>query len=376
MEEEYKAMKYSVIGAGPAGICEVASLLQQGVAGEDILWVDPAFKVGDFGTILSQGSSVPGNSKVSSYQKVIQAIYKAIPACAPKANQAFELDHLPPDFVCSLKVAALPLQHITEQLKEMVATAQGWVTDILNVDTGFSLKIESDQEEPQTLFVERVTLATGAKPKTLTLPISMLDPTIVFIESALKDFLQRHPEVKTVAVIGSSHSAALATMHLLKAGVSVKQFMNKAYQYAQPAITAEGIPYTMFDNTGLKGDVAHFTKKLFAELEKQQSEYQHQLQIYRGNSREEVDDYLKHYLPSCTHAVACIGYVAASTLRINHRPLSTFSHNGETMAFNEIKHLNGAGIAFPQKITAYSGEVEFAVGVEKFWSTANYFSSR
>ena len=60
----------TIIGAGPAALAAIPQLLNSGVAGADIVWIDPQFKVGDFGSILSVGSSVPGNTSVENYQKV------------------------------------------------------------------------------------------------------------------------------------------------------------------------------------------------------------------------------------------------------------------------------------------------------------------
>lgn len=75
---------------------------------------------------------------------------------------------------------------------------------------------------------------------------------------------------------------------------------------------------------------------------------------------------LENNLSGYTHAVATIGYIPSPTLQINHRPLSEFKHNRSTTAFDEIHGLYGIGIAFPQTVKAISGEIEPAVGVEKF----------
>ena len=41
---------WTVIGAGPAGIAAVGRLLDHGIVGEQIAWIDPEFGAGDFGT--------------------------------------------------------------------------------------------------------------------------------------------------------------------------------------------------------------------------------------------------------------------------------------------------------------------------------------
>lgn len=371
--------QYIIIGAGPAGICEISNMIKKGVSCDDIIWIDPKFNVGDFGTTLSKGSSVPGNTMVKDYQKVNKEIYQAVPICKPEKNQQFALDRLPPNYVCSLKIAAEPLQHITNKLRHLVPSIEGHVIDIVTMPNEFMLKVNLTNGEFITLFSEHVTLAIGATPRNLTLPdtfkdkIMMIDPNTVFIETELKEFLNQHPHTKTIAVVGSSHSAALATMHLLKAGISVKQFMDKEYKYATPAVTGEGKPYTIFDNTGLKGEVALFTKKLLENKKLNQGEYRGKLIQYIGKNRQEVDVLLTQELVGCDYVVACIGYEPAMTLKINGRMLSTFFHNKETLQFEGMEKLRGIGIAYPKRVKAPSGEVELAVGIGKFWSTSNGF---
>lgn len=373
-----------VIGAGPAGICEIVNLIKNGIQKNNIIWIDPQFKVGDFGTILSKGSSVPGNTQVAGYQRVNKEIYRIVPDCASKENPIFKLNTLNPDFVCSLKVAAEPLQSITNILRTKVNSIKGVVTDIYSVQNKFNLKIKLNTGDFKSVIAKSVVLATGASPKQLKLPsqhshLIVLDPSIAFIQTELNKFLKKQSSLKTIGVIGSSHSAALATMYLLKAGLSVKQFMNKKYKYATPRVSLDGKPYTQFDNTGLKGSVALFTKKISQEIEEvcpeefhlTKGKYQGKLIQYIEKDREKIHAYLEKYLQECSHVVTCIGYTPSSTLKINDLPLNSFNYNPETMEFNEFKNLKGRGIAFPQKVTAPSGEIEFAVGVEKFWNALN-----
>jgi cation diffusion facilitator CzcD-associated flavoprotein CzcO len=42
--------EWVVVGAGPAGIAAVGQLLSAHVDPQKITWLDPGFKVGDFGT--------------------------------------------------------------------------------------------------------------------------------------------------------------------------------------------------------------------------------------------------------------------------------------------------------------------------------------
>ena len=53
-------------------------------------------------------------------------------------------------------------------------------------------------------------------------------------------------------------------MNLIKAGVKVTQFMNKDYRFAAVIHDNKGIKRTVYDNTGLKGKVAEWTRYLLA----------------------------------------------------------------------------------------------------------------
>lgn len=371
-----KIVEYVIIGGGPAAICAIPNILNSGVSGDNIIWIDPQFKVGDFGTKLSKGSSVPGNTMVKGYQRVNNEIYKLIPSLKPNDDHLFELNHLAPNFVGSLKIAAEPMQHISDGLRKIVRSIKGCVTNIFTSPLGLKLEIKLNHNQSIFITTQRTILATGAQPKTFKLPgkhcnITMIDPNIVFIQSELTHYLQNNPGIKTIAVIGSSHSAALAIMHLLQAGITVKQFMNKEYKYACPAVAPDGTEYTLYDNTGLKGDVAQFTKQLLEEIDINSGIYHKRIIRYIGNTRADVSNLLEHNLFDCSHVVTTIGYRPSQTLLVNDLPISELIHNNTTTAFENIKGLFGIGIAFPQVVKAISGKEEPAVGVEKFWNTSS-----
>lgn len=365
-----RSKEYVVVGAGPAGICAVAKLYAAGIKGEEILWIDPQFKVGEFGTTLSAGSSVPGNTAVENYQKVNHAIYQSIPVCSPIDKKAFEMSALTPTFACTLKTATEPLQHISNKLCELVETKSAAVTSINETKDGLSLQVKLVDGQTSRFSTKRIILAVGAEPKTLHLPkpVKTIHPNVAFIQSELNQFLTVHPEIKSVAVIGSSHSAALATMHLLQAGIHVKQFMNKPYKFATPKIAPNGTKYMQFDNTGLKGSVATFTQELLSPTSVTHKNYKNNFECIM----DEKSDAFQAKLAGCTHAVVCIGYKPLSSLRINGLDLAKFSYDKYSTQMlidgRPVPGVFGIGAAFPLEVTAISGEVEFAVGVGKFWS--------
>jgi hypothetical protein len=373
-KQQSTRLEYVVVGAGPAAICAVAKLYGAGVSGDQILWIDPHFTVGDFGTILSEGSSVPGNTTVESYQRVNRAISELIPACAPTEEElsSFEITHLGPEITCSLKIAAVPLQHLTTKLRKLVSSILGSVLNVEHTDDGLTLQIAINHGAIKTVLAKRVILAVGATPKSFSLGenVTLIDPNTAFIASKAKEYLQTQPAIKTIAVIGSSHSAALAVMHFLQAGVTVKQFMNKDYKFATRCVTPEGQHYTIFDNTGLKGEVATFTRELL-QARATGGALAENWRCYVGQDSQAL---LAKHLSDCSHAVVCIGYSTRPSLTINDQPLSAFNYDYKTSQMqypdgHAIPGVFGIGVAFPKQIQAISGELEFAVGVGKFWTS-------
>jgi cation diffusion facilitator CzcD-associated flavoprotein CzcO len=62
--------KWTVIGAGPAGIAAVGRLLDHGIAPEKIAWVDPEFTAGDLG---DKWRAVHSNTAVSLFLDYLNA---------------------------------------------------------------------------------------------------------------------------------------------------------------------------------------------------------------------------------------------------------------------------------------------------------------
>lgn len=360
-------IEFTIIGAGPAAICAIPALVARGVDPKKILWIDSGgFNVGAFGSTLSAGSSLPGNTSVESYQRVNNAIYEIFADCRP--NQTFLMDTLPKENTCYLKVAAEPIQYISNYLRNKVNTIADHVTNILETNSGLKIIIEN-KDGIAEILTDKCILAIGADPKTLKLAkipelTFINDPNITFIESKLTEYLSANPAIKHIAVIGSSHSAALATMNLLNANIKVSQFMNKPYKYAEPCIATDGTKYTKHDNTGLKGMVASFTKNLFIERH-------NKFKAYIESNPAKLDSLISNHISASMAVVAAIGYKTAATLKINNQSIDCYTYNHQTTEFNAIKGLYGLGIAFPVQTTALDGEIEYSVGYGKFWSTVN-----
>lgn len=360
-----RRVEYLIVGAGPAGLCAVAKLIDLKINPQAILWVDPQFDLGDFGGALSVGSSVPGNTKISSYLTVVSAINQIMSAVNLPPTTGGNMLALDPNKACSLSIASEPFRRLTENLLSVVQSIQGQVTQLEEKLDNVLALITTNSGESRRVIASHVILATGSVAKTLDLNLEtdkiILDCNIAFIESELNNFLQSHRGVDHVAVIGSSHSAALAVMQLLKAGCTVSHFMVGDYRYAEYKISSNGYPYTKYDNTGLKGEVASFTQGLTHE----------NYFKFRGNNKDEVSALVKQHQDKFTHVVVAIGYQPANTLTINHKTLAEFTYDAQSLKIDTLTRVSGLGIAFPQKVQGVEGELEFSVGIGKFWTTVN-----
>src|SRR5690349_4628986 len=108
------SFSWAVIGAGPAGIAAVGKLIDHGIDPKTIAWIDPEFKVGDFGT---KWRNVSSNTKVKLFIKFYEAC-KSFQYSS--ATSQFDIHHVDPEHTCLLSLAADPLQSITNTLKDCV----------------------------------------------------------------------------------------------------------------------------------------------------------------------------------------------------------------------------------------------------------------
>lgn len=69
MSNPSSSFLWAVIGAGPAGIAAIGQLLDKHIPPEKIVWIDPDFNVGDFG---SKWSKVSSNTSVKLFNQFYQ----------------------------------------------------------------------------------------------------------------------------------------------------------------------------------------------------------------------------------------------------------------------------------------------------------------
>lgn len=192
-----KLFDWVVVGAGPAGIAAVGKLIELGVIASDILWIDPEFKIGDFGTAWRQVNS---NTSVESFLKFYRGcrIFNYDSTHRP----VFMIDKIEPNKNCPLMLAAEPLRWITQQLTEQVKTMQDNVIRLtpLSQQT-WKLSLQSGSE----IQAKKVILTIGGEAKELVFEnIETVALKTALNLSKLKEVLR--PD-DCVAVFGSAQSA-------------------------------------------------------------------------------------------------------------------------------------------------------------------------
>lgn len=325
-----------VVGAGPAGIAAVGKLLDHAIPSEKIIWIDPAFRVGDLG---EKWHSVPSNTKVELFLKFLQG-------CRSFGySQQFPIDRLKPQDTCLLQEIATPLQWITDQLLKKVVHHRVEALGLNRMHGWWEVKTTGP-----TLRAKNLILAVGADSKTL--PYS--DLTAIPLEVALCPAkLKQVIDAKdVVAVFGSSHSAVLVLANLLQ--LELKKVYNF---YRSPHVYAVDLEkWILFDDTGLKGFAATWARKNLDGSLPQKLE------------RILVSDHaFEESLALCTKVVYAVGF--------ERRKLPVLEQY-ENVQYHETTGiiapgLFGLGIAFPQAKLDPLGNRTLRVGLWKFMDYLN-----
>lgn len=323
--------QWTIIGAGPAGIASIGKLLDAGIAAKDISWIDPAFKVGDFG---EKWANVDSNTKVKYFTQFL-----AHCEAFKLDTSQFELFSLNPEHTCKLNAMGDCLQVISDRLQETVQIKKGRVSHLLPNGGNWSIEVDDD-----ILQSSNVILAFGSEPNQ-----ALYDhiPTIDMVTALDADKLANEISCDDViAVFGSSHSAIMIIRDAIAAGAKkVINFYRSPLRYA-----LEMDNWILFDNTGLKGKTAQWAKQ---HIQKQPHP---KLERYYSD-----DDTVSTYLPQCTKAIYATGF---------HRRTLTVP-GCEGLDYNDktgiiAPGLFGVGIAFPEGKTDPLGNFELNVGLWKF----------
>lgn len=340
-----KHTHWSIIGAGPAGMGVVGKLLDAGVPGNHITWIDPEFKGGD---IHKKWQSVSSNTKVGLFLDYLNASdsfnYK-------NCSIPHDLNTIPRDMTCLLEHIAVPLEWVAQHLAQKVNAIQGMTKEISAADKDWNLHITTEKGDT-SLLSSKVVVAIGAKPSSLSLQSSQLPKIPLETMVDLEKLRDACSPKDTVAVFGSSHSAIIALYNLEKLGISTINFYRSPLKYA---IYKDG--WILHDNTGLKGYSAEWARENLDG--KPDGKVLKTLERYHIHS-----SLFEEKLYQCTKVIEAVGFKRRESLLFPAHLKPQVSYCPQT---GEIApNLYGVGIAFPQGAHDRAGNFEYRVGMWKF----------
>jgi len=305
------SFEWVVVGAGPAGIATVGLLLDAGVDGRRIGWIDPQFKVGDFGTAWR---FVMSNTSARSFMDY----YRASPSFQFDSERGrFAIEQLPPESRCLLMMATEPLAWVTKVLMGQVHSINGQVQRLTRQGRGWRVALGSGE----ILQTGAVVLAIGAEPKRL----SFQDLEEIPLAAALNPMLlsDHVGDTDRVAIFGDAQSARSALQNLSKTKVK------KVFHFYHSKRSVDH----------------HLANEDMSEVE----------------SLPNTSSNLLSNLPHCNKAIYAIGF-SGRRVQVDHLP-ADFRHDTETGVIAE--GLFGAGIAFPSIFHHHGGRPEYHVSALK-----------
>ncbi|WVW81108.1 hypothetical protein I302_103099 [Kwoniella bestiolae CBS 10118] len=369
LSRSYKAI---VIGAGPGGLATMKSLLDVGL--NKICWIDKNFKGGRLNELYREISS---NTKVGIYLDAVHAspTCQRIIESTPSPNAITGLEKIDRDETCQLSLAGDMIEMLQRGiLKDKgVEKVQAEVKEISLEGSTWSIGLHN---HPSPLTSPRLFLCTGSHPLTPKFHtpynphLKVLDLDRCMIKSTLPSLFPRDQK-SVVGVIGNSHSGVLVCRNLYEIqkeqqrDLRIINFKRSEIRYA--IYREDGIVY---DNTGLKGDTADWSKDHMDNPSTDVREVIEQVDI--SHNAEEV---YKKRLGECTHLIYAVGYEANPYPRITidgkevkqddltfDQQTSEFSLSGK-----KVKGLYGLGIAHPERSHDPEGNEENNVGLAKFF---------
>lgn len=328
-----KTFQWAVVGAGPAGIATIGKLLDYNIPASDILWVDPAFKVGDLGQLWRNVSSNTTVKRFIDFLNEAESFhYKTAPS--------FVLNELEQSSTCTLSDVVDPLQWVTDQLTQKIVVEPTTIHNMQLAERTWSLSSSS-----QTFNAKNVVLATGALPSSLNYPgVDVVPFDIAIDKNRLAEFVDVN---ETYAVFGSSHSAIIILQYLVDLGV--KKIINF---YRSPCRYAIDMgDWILFDNTGLKGNTAKWARENIDGI------LPHNLVRYNTSEAN-----IARFLPECHKVIYAVGFQKRKNIVIGD--YEDTEHNPQNGIIGP--GLFGFGIGYPELKADPYGSVESQVGLWKF----------
>ena len=320
--------KWSVIGAGPAGIAALTVLMESSISCDDILWIDPAFNVGH----LSAYPEVPANTSALDFINYFQSS-KYFKVAHKYCNKLLEHGCEP-----HLKDVIIPLQSITYFLKSLVISKLGYVTNLVKKDNFWHIAVNGQE----SYKAEQVILATGSYPAKLNYdPAKNIPVEIALNKDSLAGLVDLND---TVVVFGGSHSAVLVLKFLTEIGVKniINVYKNDLvfcdFSYDPP----------LHQGSGLKGVAARWAKK-------------HLVNPANLIKRIKLENFDEKMLASVDKIIYAIGY---KPNLIDGIDVNNFQ------AGQLASGLFGMGIAFPEVFVDQFGNHENLIGLDSFMDYA------
>jgi len=340
MEQYCLTASWTVVGAGPAGIAVIGLLLDCGIDGRTIVWIDPEFNVGRLGKYYYH---VPGNAKAKDYTNFIGhcRVFNEINTSSMKLLRMCN-----PAVECTLHFIIDPLRDITKHLCTKVTILQKKLTSLTYKKNVWKITAGNNN----TIHSRNVVLAIGSHPQSLNYPCKQTIPLDIALDKATLSRLVNRGD--SIALIGSSHSAILVLKNLHEIGVKkIINFFKHPITYAYDM--GEG-NQTYFN--GLKGTVAQWAYRV---LEKKVP--RNILRIANTSASR------NKWLSTCNKTIYAVGYERNPVPLItnDNKPITYNSKNGII-----TKHLFGIGIAFPEEIIDSTGAVQPAIGIVDFMEYA------
>ncbi|KAJ3114486.1 hypothetical protein HK100_001651 [Physocladia obscura] len=367
--------QWAVVGAGPAGIAAVGKLLDAGIDGKQIAWIDPQFDVGLLGR---KWRSVSSNTTVQLFADFLAAspAFK-YSASDSDSNNKHVLHSLPPADTCKLSFIADPLLEVTTALRAQVVPLTSFVTRISKtskaVADNSNNDINNSSEWQWQIFTEptstipavssrNIVLAIGSVAKTLPPPAANPALSLIALEDALQ--IDRLAQICTpsdnVAVFGSSHSAIMIVRDLLET-VHVHAVVNV---YRADILFAEKVGHGKFinDSTGLKGNTAKWARENLLD----DANLPQGLTRIKTSGDKGGEDVATRVLKTCTKVIYAIGF-ERERLDVEGVDLNKYDAKTGVIA----PGLFGVGIAFPELGEDAVGKLELQVGLWKFMRYLN-----
>lgn len=330
--------QWAVVGAGPAGISAVGTLLDEEIRAKDVAWIDPAFGGGDFGMLWG---NVPSNTRVGDFAQM----FTSCRSFAFDGRSAkFPIEDLAKESFCELRYVGEVLQAFTAALRAKVASTVGFVERCSSMRDGWILQLR----DATAIRARNVVLAIGARPRQLELS----GLTAIPLEVALDR--ERLPQSctpdDTIAVFGSSHSAVLA-MRILIEECDVARILNFYRSPLRYAVHMDDGRWLYYD-TGLKGPVAAWARENIRG-----EELPAKLERFPVSSSSPPPE-----LARCTKAIYAIGFEPRGEPEIDGMKLVDYDPRTGIIA----PGLFGCGFAFPEIAPDELGELVPRVGLIRF----------